>query len=68
VSRRPVWLLDEPTAALDTASQAMVAALITEHVDSGGIVVAATHLDLGVKARELTFQSDGSHVMREASR
>lgn len=68
VSRRPVWLLDEPTAALDTASQAMVAALITAHVDDGGIVVAATHLDLGVKARKLAVQGDGSHVMREASR
>ena len=68
VSWRPVWLLDEPTAALDTASQAMVAALISAHIEGGGIVIAATHLDLGVKARELVVQSDGSHVMREASR
>jgi heme exporter protein A len=68
VSRRPVWLLDEPTAALDTASQAIVAALITAHVDGGGIVIAATHLDLGVKARGLAVQGDGLHVMREASR
>jgi heme exporter protein A len=68
VSRRPVWLLDEPTAALDTASQAMVAELITEHIASGGIVVTATHLDIGVKARELVVQGDGSHVLREASR
>jgi heme exporter protein A len=65
VSRRPVWLLDEPTAALDTASQAMVAALITAHVEGGGIVVAATHLDLGVKARVLMIGSDGSHELRE---
>jgi heme exporter protein A len=68
VSRRPVWLLDEPTAALDTASQAMVAALITAHVEGGGIVVAATHLDLGVKARELVLQADGSHMMRKILR
>ncbi len=66
VSRRPVWLLDEPTSALDTASQAMVAALITAHLGSGGIVMVATHLDLGVKARGLAVQGDGSHVMREA--
>ncbi len=68
VSRRPVWLLDEPTSALDTASQQIVAELINAHVDGGGIVIAATHLDLGVKARELVVQGDGSHLMREASR
>jgi heme exporter protein A len=68
VTRRPVWLLDEPTAALDTASQEMVAALITAHVEGGGIVIAATHLDLGVKARELLLQADGSHLMRESHR
>jgi heme exporter protein A len=68
VTRRPVWLLDEPTAALDTASQEMVAALITAHVEGGGIVIAATHLDLGVKARELVLQADASHLMRESRR
>jgi heme exporter protein A len=67
VSRRPVWLLDEPTSALDTASQAMVAALITAHVEGGGIVAAATHLDLGVKARVLMIDSDGSHELRESA-
>ena len=68
VSRRPVWLLDEPTSALDTASQEMLAALITAHVGSGGIAIAATHLNLGLEARELVVQGDGSHVMRETSR
>jgi heme exporter protein A len=68
VSRRPLWLLDEPTSALDTVSQQMVAALITAHIGSGGIVVAATHLNLGVKARELVLQADGLHGLREAPR
>ncbi len=43
---RPVWLLDEPTAALDAAGQALLAALVAEHRAKGGMVVAATHLDL----------------------
>ncbi|KQS76219.1 cytochrome C biogenesis protein [Rhizobium sp. Leaf384] len=48
VAHRPVWLMDEPTAALDTASERMVEALIAGHRSIGGIVIAATHqaLDL----------------------
>ena len=53
VARRPVWLLDEPTTALDAASQALVAVMIGEHLGSGGIVVAATHAALGVEAVEM---------------
>lgn len=44
---RPVWLLDEPTAALDTAGQKLLADLVAEHRAKGGIVVAATHMELG---------------------
>ncbi len=43
VSRRPVWLLDEPTAALDAEGHALVAALIGEHLAGDGLAVAATH-------------------------
>lgn len=48
VSRRPVWLLDEPTAALDTEGHALVAALIGEHLAGGGLAIAATHDPLGL--------------------
>jgi heme exporter protein A len=48
VSHRPVWLLDEPTAGLDAASEADFAGLMSAHLDEGGIVVAATHLPLGL--------------------
>ena len=43
VSQRPVWLLDEPTAALDSAGHDLVTRLIERHLDMGGLVVAATH-------------------------
>ncbi len=46
VAPRPVWLLDEPTAALDAAGDAWVGRLIDDHLDRGGLVVAATHLPL----------------------
>jgi len=45
---RPLWLLDEPTASLDTASSELVANLIEEHRSRGGRAVIATHLPLGL--------------------
>ncbi|GLQ54466.1 heme ABC exporter ATP-binding protein CcmA [Devosia nitrariae] len=50
VTPRPVWLLDEPTAALDTQGEAMVAALIDAHLTAGGLAVAATHLPLPLRS------------------
>ncbi len=50
VSHRPVWLLDEPTASLDAASDKMMGGLIAEHLASGGIALAASHLPLAVAA------------------
>jgi heme exporter protein A len=67
VAPRPLWLLDEPTASLDAGSQQTTAAIMAEHVAAGGIVVAATHLRLGLTVRELTFAPDGSHRLMEAA-
>jgi heme exporter protein A len=51
--RRPVWLLDEPTNALDTDGQKMFATLMGDHLARGGLIVAATHTPLGITARTL---------------
>lgn len=48
VAPRPVWLLDEPNAALDTAGQTMLAVLMGEHLDGGGLILASTHGPLGL--------------------
>lgn len=48
LSRRSLWLLDEPLAALDAAGRALIAELVTEHLQGGGIAIAATHEPLGV--------------------
>ncbi len=48
VSWRPIWLLDEPTAGLDTRSEAQFAALMKVHLEDGGIILAATHIPLGL--------------------
>jgi heme exporter protein A len=46
VSRRPVWLLDEPTSSLDAAGHELVGEMMRDHAASGGAVVAATHDDI----------------------
>jgi heme exporter protein A len=51
--RRPVWLLDEPTNALDTAGQNLFAGVMRDHLAHGGLIIAATHAPLGLQAREL---------------
>lgn len=49
ISNRPVWLLDEPTAGLDRASEARLADLMAHHLAGDGMIVAATHLPLGLE-------------------
>lgn len=41
-----LWLLDEPTLGLDTASVVRLGEMLEAHRARGGIVVAATHLPL----------------------
>ena len=50
---RPVWLLDEPSSALDAAGQERLAALMRDHLAGGGLIVVATHGPLGIDAKEL---------------
>jgi heme exporter protein A len=51
--RRQVWLLDEPTNALDTAGQSLFATQMGDHLSRGGLIIAATHAPLGITSREL---------------
>jgi heme exporter protein A len=43
VSHRALWLLDEPTAALDVEGHDLVTRLLDRHLDMGGLAIAATH-------------------------
>jgi heme exporter protein A len=47
---RKLWLLDEPTVGLDAASLMKLGSVIKSHLDEGGMVIAATHAELGLKA------------------
>jgi heme exporter protein A len=55
LSARPIWLLDEPLAALDAAGKKLVAETIAVHCTSGGMAIAATHDALGVECEKLSL-------------
>jgi len=50
--RVPLWLLDEPTTNLDSEGQKLVGALIAEHLQAGGLALAAVHHELAMSASQ----------------
>ena len=53
---KPLWVLDEPFAALDAASVARVAAVMVDHLRRGGMAIFTTHQEVefaGVQVRSL---------------
>jgi heme exporter protein A len=54
IADRPLWLLDEPTTALDAGAQEACVAILRAHLRGGGVIVAATHAPLALEgAQEL---------------
>jgi len=47
----PLWILDEPFAALDARALAAVAALIDAHLERGGAVILTSHQEVTINAR-----------------
>jgi len=50
-SPRSLWLLDEPMAPLDAGHRAAFGQLMAEHLNGGGMILAAVHDPLPVSAR-----------------
>lgn len=50
--KRPIWLLDEPTAPLDEHGLAVFEETVAAHRASGGIAVIATHRAVNVPGAE----------------
>ena len=46
---RPIWLLDEPSVALDAEGTRLLEYIIAEHRNKGGIVFVATHLPIEIE-------------------
>ena len=47
VTGRPIWVMDEPSVSLDAEAVEMFGVIVKSHLESGGIAVIATHVDLG---------------------
>ena len=49
LTRRQVWLLDEPTVSLDETSVKIFENIIKDHISGDGCALIATHIDLGLE-------------------
>ncbi len=49
-SATPLWVLDEPFNALDTAATAWLCGLLQDHLARGGVVVLTSHQDVALDA------------------
>lgn len=52
-TERPLWVLDEPFAALDADSIGRLAARIGAHLEGGGTAVLTSHQEVAVAARRV---------------
>jgi heme exporter protein A len=51
LERRALWILDEPTTALDAAGSALLRDVLHDHLASDGVALIATHQDIGLSDR-----------------
>ncbi len=58
LNQKPIWLLDEPTNALDDAAVTLMCSVVDSHLARGGLCVIATHLSLALHkpTRELLMR------------
>jgi heme exporter protein A len=45
LSKRKIWVMDEPTTSLDAENTNLIANSIQDHCKAGGIAILSTHLD-----------------------
>ncbi len=50
---RPLWLLDEPSVGLDASTLLDLKTLMQSHLDKGGMIIAATHGELGLPSAQV---------------
>jgi heme exporter protein A len=54
---RPLWLLDEPFAALDTDAAGVVETLVAAHVARGGMAIYTSHQESRIAGREIRLDA-----------
>jgi heme exporter protein A len=53
ISRKPLWIMDEPITALDVRSAARMTGYFTAHLDGGGLIVLTSHQDITLASHPL---------------
>ena len=59
ISRKPIWIMDEPTASMDEAGRDLIMDLIKTHAHAGGAILLASHsraVKLGVSTRLISLE------------
>jgi heme exporter protein A len=55
ISKKPIWLLDEPISSLDKEGISLLKDIIDEHISQGGIAIISSHIDF---IKKFNFQID----------
>ena len=58
LTKSPMWLLDEPLAALDTKSKKIICDIIDKKINDGGIILITSHLPCPFKDYQLLSLSN----------
>lgn len=53
LTERKLWILDEPFAALDTASIDVLADRLNQHMSNGGMTIVTTHQEVSIRSRSI---------------
>lgn len=48
-----VWLFDEPTVGLDEEGLLLLSKAMNNHIEAGGIILCATHVELGLSQKNI---------------
>jgi len=60
LSQKPIWIMDEPNAAMDKNGVTLINGLISEHISHGGSAIIASHnatRKLSANTRKLTLKA-----------
>lgn len=60
ITSASIWVLDEPTTALDDSGQKLLSHLLTQHLAKNGIAIIATHQNLLLERNIKTMQLGGN--------
>ncbi len=61
----PLWLLDEPSVSLDAEGQKLLTILMQNHLKAGGILIASSHIPLGVEFDQILSLDGGKYLFND---